>query len=260
MRCPPFSTRGGSFLENITTIKINERLIVPLDLPNYEEAEAMVHLLSPTVTYFKVGMELYYAAGRNATNLVKHSKAKIFLDLKLHDIPNTVARALDQLTEIGVDMINVHISGGETMLKAAREAVETRAAHLGIDRPKLLGVTVLTSISDEDLQQDGYNETVLELVKRRTLLALECGLDGIVCSPKEAGLVKEVSAGKLFTVTPGIRLIEAGDDQKRVTTPEVAINGGSDYLVVGRPITQAADPLAAAREFQRIIEEAVKNA
>lgn len=239
-------------------IPTQERLIAALDLPHYEQAESLVQSLYPTVQYFKIGMEMFYASGRPVAELVLRTGAKLFLDLKLHDIPNTVARALEQLTEIGAHMINVHIAGGEAMLVASREAVEKRAAQLGVPRPLLLGVTVLTSTTQEELQADGHPLSPKELVRRRAELALKTGLDGIVCSPLEAALVKEVSGGRLFTVTPGIRPISREDDQRRIATPTDAIKGGSDYLVVGRPIYAAADPLASAQAIQREIEEAVQ--
>ncbi|MCL2497918.1 MAG: orotidine-5'-phosphate decarboxylase [Symbiobacteriaceae bacterium] len=236
-------------------LKPEERLIVALDVANHETAAQLVEQLTPAVSYFKIGLELFYAANRQTAQLVVASGAKLFLDLKLHDIPNTVSRAIVQLVEIGASMVNFHISGGRAMLEAAREAAERRAAQLGVPPPLLLGVTVLTSLAAEDLAAEGIALAPHLVVEKRTRLAWEAGLDGIVCSPQEAALVKEVSGGRLFTVTPGIRQADNADDHSRYTTPAVAIKGGSDYLVVGRPIYEAADPLAAALAIQQQIKE-----
>ena len=241
----------------MTKLLPQDRLIVPLDVPHYEDAELLYQLLSPSVRWFKVGYEMFYASGRSITDMLARNNTKFFLDLKLHDIPNTVGKGMEQLVETGMSMITVHTSGGQAMMMAAREAAEKRSAELGVPRPLILGVTVLTSLSAEDLAADGYNLTLAEIVHRRSVLALDSGLDGIVCSPAEASVVKEATGGKLFTVTPGIRPRAAVDDQRRVATPFEAIRGGSDYLVVGRPIYAAADPLVAAQSVLKEIEEAL---
>ena len=239
------------------TLSPKDRLIVPLDVPHYEDAEQLYQLLSPEVHWFKVGYEMFYASGRSITDMLTRNNTQFFLDLKLHDIPNTVGKGMEQLVETGMSMVTVHTSGGKAMMMAAREAAEKRSTELGIPRPLLLGVTVLTSLSEEDLQADGFALSVAEIVRRRSVLAMESGLDGIVCSPAEASLVKEATGGKLFTVTPGIRPQAAGDDQQRVATPFAAIQSGSDYLVVGRPIYAAVDPLAAAQAVLKEIKEAL---
>ena len=226
-------------------IPAENRLIVPMDVESLEKAEILFDQLSQKVRFFKVGYELYYASGRKGIDLAKSKGAKIFLDLKLHDIPNTVAKAVEQLVNCGVDMLTLHISGGAPMMEAAREAAERRAGILGIKRPTLLGVTVLTSMTESDLQSDGIQIGLEELVIRRALFAQTHGIDGVICSPKEAASIKKMSGGGLITVTPGIRLSEDHGDQKRVTTPMEAMRGGSDYIVVGRPIYAAANPSQA---------------
>lgn len=239
-------------------IPAENRLIVPMDVESLEKAEILFDMLGHKVRFFKVGYELYYTAGRKGIDLAKSKGASIFLDLKLHDIPNTVAKAVEQLVNYGVDMLTLHISGGAPMMEAAREAAERRAALLGIKRPTLLGVTVLTSISENDLQSDGIQIGLEELVIRRALFAQTRGMDGVICSPKEAASIKKMSGGGLITVTPGIRLVEDHGDQKRVTTPMEAMRGGSDYIVVGRPIYAAANPSQAFDEIIANMKEGLE--
>ena len=236
-------------------LNLRDRLIVALDYPDLPSAEHLVNSVSSQVGYFKVGFELYLAAGPKAIALAKQNDAKVFLDLKLHDIPNTVGKAVEQLINYGVNMMTVHISGGAAMIHAAREAAERRSAALGITRPLILGVTVLTSLNEEDLLQDGNSLGLDELVVRRALLAQANGADGVICSPREAALVKRFFGGTLYTVTPGIRMITVQDDQKRVTTPAAAMAGGSDYIVVGRAITAAEDPAAAVQAILQNMKE-----
>lgn len=226
-------------------IPVENRLIVPMDVPSLAKAEQLFDQIGHKVCFFKIGYELYYASGRQGIDLAKSKGAKLFLDLKLHDIPNTVSKAVEQLVNYGIDMLTLHISGGGPMLEAAREAAERRASALGIRRPLLLGVTVLTSINETDLQTDGIQVGLEELVIRRALFAQTHGVDGVICSPKEAASIKKMSGGGLITVTPGIRMTAEHGDQKRVTTPMEAMIGGSDYIVVGRPIYDAANPSQA---------------
>ena len=200
--------------------------------------------------FVKIGMELFYAAGPQIVRDIKERGHKIFLDLKLHDIPNTVKKAMKVLSALDVDMTNVHASGTIEMMKAALEGL-TRPDGT---RPILIAVTQLTSTSEERMQKEllinaGINETIVKYASN----AAEAGLDGVVCSPLEAGMVKEACGSSFFTITPGIRFADAkADDQVRITTPERAREIGSDYIVVGRPITAAADPVAA---YQRCVTE-----
>ena len=202
--------------------------------------------------FVKIGMELYYAAGPSIVKAIKERGHKIFLDLKLHDIPNTVKKAMAVLSELGVDMCNVHAAGTKRMMSAAIEGL-TRPDGT---RPLLIAVTQLTSTDEQTMHDDLLiGEPLDNVVMHYAKNAMEAGLDGVVCSPLEAGKVHGVCSDKFVTVTPGIRFA-GGDvgDQKRVTTPEMAKELGSDYIVVGRPITAAEDPVAA---YERCVAEFV---
>ena len=221
-------------------------VIIALD---FSSAEAVFSFLDkfenePRKPFVKIGMELYYAEGPAIVREIKRRGHKIFLDLKLHDIPNTVMKAMAVLSRLDVDMTNLHAAGTIEMMKAAVKGL-TRPDGT---RPILLAVTQLTSTSEEAMQNELLiNATMPDTVKKYAQNALEAGLDGVVCSPLEAKLVKEACGGEFWTVTPGIRFAD-GDvgDQKRIMTPEKA-KAASDYIVVGRPITAAADPVAAYR-------------
>jgi orotidine-5'-phosphate decarboxylase len=215
-----------------------DRVIVPLDLPSVAAAEAMVTRLGDSVTFYKIGYQLAYAGGLPLVSQLVKSGKKVFLDLKLHDIGNTVARGVESVAKLGATFLTVH-----AYPQTLKAAVEGRA---GSDL-KLLAVTVLTSYDDSDLHAAGYRLGVSDLVEARAQQAQVLGLDGIVCSPEEATALRKLVGHQMTLVTPGIRPAgsEVGD-QKRIMTPARAIAAGSDYLVVGRPITGAADPRAAA--------------
>lgn len=217
------------------------RIIVALDYANAKDALALASRLDPRQCRVKVGKELYTAAGPALVEKLRRSGFGIFLDLKYHDIPNTVVGACLAAAELGVWMINVHALGGRAMMLAARQAL-VRAGK----PPKLTAVTLLTSMGAADMADVGLSGSPQDAVLRLARLAQECGLDGVVCSPQEAGLLRK-HCGKSFTlVTPGIRPAEAAqDDQQRSATPRQAIANGADYLVIGRPITRAPDPHAA---------------
>lgn len=195
--------------------------------------------------FLKIGMELYYAAGNEIVREIKRRGHKIFLDLKLHDIPNTVRKAMKVLSALDVDMVNVHASGTIEMMKAAKEGLTREDGT----RPLLIAVTQLTSTSQEAMQsQLLIGATINDTIAKYAQNTKEAGLDGVVCSPLEAALVKEACGQKFMTITPGIRFADSStDDQVRITTPEKARAIGSDYIVVGRPITAADDPVAAYR-------------
>jgi orotidine-5'-phosphate decarboxylase len=220
------------------SIAPRDRLIVPLDLPSVAAAEAMVTRLGDSVTFYKIGYQLAYAGGLMLVPQLVRSGKKVFLDLKLHDIGNTVARGVESVAKLGATFLTVH-----AYPQTLKAAVEGRA---GSDL-KLLAVTVLTSYDDGDLHAAGYRLNVSDLVEARAQQAQVLGLDGIVCSPEEAAALRKLVGHQMTLVTPGIRPAgsEVGD-QKRIMTPARAIAAGSDYLVVGRPITGAADPKAAA--------------
>ena len=219
------------------------RVFVALDFPAAADALVLVDRLDPKACGLKIGKELFVSAGPDLVCRIVERGFAVFLDLKFHDIPNTVAGACAAATRLGVAMLNVHASGGRAMLAAAREAVD-RAASAG-NAPLLIAVTVLTSLSDADLREIGYDFDAPDLSARLALLAQSCRLDGVVCSAQEASILRSVVGRDFKLVTPGIRLAGAArDDQTRITTPETAIKDGADYLVIGRPITHAADPAA----------------
>jgi orotidine-5'-phosphate decarboxylase len=222
----------------IATIAPRDRLIVALDLPDVAVAEAMVARLGDSVTFYKIGYQLAYAGGLSLVHSLAAAGKKVFVDLKLHDIGNTVARGVESVAGLGATFLTVH-AYPQTM----KAAVEARA---GSDL-KILAVTVLTSYDDADLAAAGYRLGVSELVEARAGQAQELGIDGLVCSPEEAASLRKIVGDRMRLVTPGIRPAGAATgDQKRIMTPGRAIAVGADYLVVGRPVMEAADPKAAA--------------
>ncbi len=228
------------------------RIIVALDYPDAKGALALASRLDPQLCRLKVGNELFTAAGPAMIEKLMRPGFGLFLDLKYHDIPNTVASACVAAAGLGVWMINVHALGGRAMMSAAREALASTNKP-----PKLIAVTLLTSMGAADMGDVGLAGNPRDAVLRLARLAQGCGLDGVVCSPQEAADLRG-QCGKTFTlVTPGIRPAEAAqDDQQRVATPRQAISDGADYIVIGRPITRAADPLVALR---RINDEITKG-
>ena len=226
------------------------RIIVALDLADADAALALAGRLSSQLCRLKVGKELFTTAGPALVELLVKRGYSIFLDLKFHDIPNTVAQACKAAAGLGVWMLNVHAMGGRAMMAAAREAVGEAA-----DRPRLLAVTVLTSMGAQDLVDIGIGVPAEEAVSRLAQLTMSSGLDGVVCSALEASRLRRERGNDFLLVTPGIRPeSELADDQKRVATPRGAIAAGASYLVVGRPITRAADPLSALRSIQAEID------
>jgi orotidine-5'-phosphate decarboxylase len=218
-----------------------DRLIVALDFPSAEAAMDMVDQLQGTCRWFKVGMELYYAAGNSVIERLHERGFEVFLDLKLHDIPNTVAGAVRSVTGVGASLLTIHAGGGERMMRAAAEAASAPNA------PRLLAITVLTSIDTAELSAVGVTGTPAAQVLRLARLAQTTGIDGLVCSAEEVAAVREAMGPAALLVTPGIRPAAADvGDQSRVATPAQAIARGASMLVVGRPITQAADPAKAA--------------
>ncbi|MEY4589024.1 MAG: hypothetical protein RL497_1100 [Pseudomonadota bacterium] len=213
-------------------------LIVALDYPNAEAAYALANRLDPRYCRLKVGKELFTSAGPKVVETLQNKGFECFLDLKFHDIPATVAKAVTASAHLGVWMVNLHASGGVPMMAAARDALAN------ITRPPLLiAVTVLTSMSQEVFEQTGFKGSIAERVAFLAGLSVEAGLDGVVCSAIEAAAVKQLGGTGFITVTPGIRPLGADNqDQSRVLTPEAAVAAGSDYLVIGRPITEAPDP------------------
>lgn len=228
---------------------MNPRVIVALDFPSAAAAKPLVAALDPTLCRIKIGNELFTAAGPAFVAALIEKHFSVFLDLKFHDIPETVEKACRAAANLGVWMINVHASGGEKMLEAARRGISHKA-----NPPLLVGVTLLTSLAAPDTKILGWRSSIPETVLRLAQLAKRCKLDGVVCSAQEAALLRVQLGPKFLLVTPGIRLGgEKQDDQQRVMTPQAARTAGADYLVVGRPITQNENPLKVLQEINRQI-------
>ncbi len=228
----------------------SDRLIVALDVSHAERAVGLVDVLKPCAGMFKVGMELFYSAGGGIVREIKEKGCRVFLDLKLHDIPNTVAGAARALTRLGPDMINLHAPGGPEMIRAAAAAVGEEAGRQGTARPLVIAVTVLTSIDQKTFNMLGFSGKVEHFVEAWARMAMDCGLDGVVASPEEVPVIRKACGPDFIVVTPGVRPSwwDAGD-QKRFTTPAAAISAGATQIVVGRPITGSSDPLASAMKI-----------
>lgn len=234
----------------------SDKLIVALDVPNMAKVRQLVEQLDDSVSYYKVGMELFYGVGIDVVRYLKNSGKSIFVDLKMHDIPNTVAQGASMLTKMGMSMLNVHALGGAAMMKGAAEAVANTAASLNIPRPKLIAVTVLTSMNDEDWDTLNYKLSIPEQVVLLAKMAQDSGLDGVVASPQEAALIRKACGDEFLIVTPGVRPQGAeSNDQSRIATPAMAMQNGATHLVVGRPITKAANPRAAAEQILKEMGE-----
>ncbi|MDI9818774.1 MULTISPECIES: orotidine-5'-phosphate decarboxylase [unclassified Legionella] len=230
---------------------MNTKLIIALDFANQNEALALVSKLDPEQCALKIGSEMFTLFGADFVRLLIKKGFKIFLDLKFHDIPNTVAQACRACAELGAWMINVHASGGLAMMQAAREAL----IPYGEKRPLLTAVTVLTSMSESELPAVGLNVPLEVQVKKLARLAYQANLDGVVCSAFEVSLIKSSCKPSFLTVTPGIRLADdKKDDQSRVMTPLEASQSGSDFLVIGRPITRAPEPAKVVQQILQSIE------
>jgi orotidine-5'-phosphate decarboxylase len=225
------------------------KIIVALDYPQAAPALELVQRLEPSLCRLKVGKELFTIAGPQFVEQLQKRGFDVFLDLKFHDIPNTTAQACKAAASLGVWMVNVHALGGRRMMETAREALENVA-----NRPQLIAVTVLTSMAQEDLHGIGITASPAEMVSRLAGLAKDSGLDGVVCSAQEASALRQQCGKDFCLVTPGIRPANAAaNDQSRIMTPRAALEAGSSYLVIGRPITQAADPLMALKEISQDI-------
>ena len=229
---------------------IKTPLFVAIDTADAAEARRLIEAVAPITGAIKMGLEFFVHNGPDGIRrALDKLDAALFLDLKLHDIPNTVAGAIASATALRPTFITVHTNGGEAMLRAARESAETAAAKLGVPRPLILGVTVLTSLTDADLKVMGHLVPLSDQVRRLALLAQDCHLDGIVCSPHELRELRTLCGKDITLLCPGIRPKGAKtDDQKRTLTPSEAMANGANYLVVGRPITGAQDPAAAAHD------------
>jgi orotidine-5'-phosphate decarboxylase len=242
-------------MKNTSNKNAIDKLIFALDAASLDEALFWIDLLSGHVGMFKVGKELFASVGPQIVDCIKLRGQRVFLDLKFHDIPNTVARAAEAAVRLGVDMFNVHASGGSKMIRETVSAVEAAAAKIGRVKPVVLAVTVLTSLNDDDLREIGFAKTTNDLVLHLATMAQKAGADGVVASPQDIATLRAHLGNDFILVTPGIRLSQESlkDDQKRTLSAQEAVKLGADYIVVGRPIRQAADPLAASRNIVREI-------
>jgi orotidine-5'-phosphate decarboxylase len=238
---------------------MRERLITALDIDSLDQAQELVRLLAREVGMFKIGKQLFTHAGPQAVRLIQELGGEIFLDLKFHDIPNTVAKAAIEATRMGVKMFNVHASGSLEMMRLTVKEVERVCRQEKRRKPIMLAVTVLTSLNQDDLKRVGVDGKVADQVVRLALLTKEAGMDGVVASPQEVGDIREACGRHFVIVSPGIRPTDSKrNDQQRVMTPGQAVRAGVDYIVVGRPILEARDPSAAARNIVAEMEQAGK--
>jgi orotidine-5'-phosphate decarboxylase len=225
-------------------------IIVALDVPTAEQAIALAEQVAPAVGAFKIGSELFTASGPEIVRRIRATGASVFLDLKFHDIPNTVAKAVANAVRLDVQMLTIHTSGGLAMMQAAEESAQKTAAQAGLNAPLVLGVTVLTSMSGDDLAQIGANTNVGAQVDRLAQLAARAGLRGLVCSPLEVAGLRQSLPREMQFVTPGIRTgADAAGDQKRTLSAREALDAGATWLVIGRPIYAAANPREAAEQI-----------
>lgn len=230
-----------------------DKIIFALDVEHFREAQHWVNLLKDRIGIFKVGKQLFTHAGPKVIDMIRQKGQKVFLDLKFHDIPNTVAKAGEEATKLNVTMFNLHALGGFEMMKKTVETSRAMAKSLSIPKPLILAVTLLTSMDEGMLKEVGIQGPLVEEVGRLALLSMKAGVDGVIASPQEIGIIRERCGNKYLIVTPGIRLpTDKKDDQKRTLTPKEAILAGANYLVVGRPIREAKDPIEAV---QRIMED-----
>ncbi len=238
--------------------EVRNRLIFALDVDDFSTAESWVEKLHENVGVFKVGKQLFTRCGPDVVKMIQAHGGEVFLDLKYHDIPNTVAKAAIEACKLGVKIFNVHALGGAEMMRKTVEEVDVYCASAGINRPIMLAVTILTSSTEETLRAVGIDRPIVEMVPRLAKLAKDAGFDGVVASPKEVTLIRAACGDDFAIVTPGVRpTFAALDDQKRVTTPTDAITAGATALVIGRPISAASDPLEAAGKILTEIETAL---
>jgi len=244
-------------MKNTSNNRPGDKLIFALDAADYDEAQSLIELLAGHVGMFKVGKELFTSLGPKIVDSIKQKGGRIFLDLKFHDIPNTVARAAEAAVRMNVDMFNVHAAGGSKMISETVQAVTACAQKQGIPQPIVLAVTVLTSLNNDDLNEIGFTHSTNDLVLRLAKMAQKAGASGVVASPQDIEALRKEVSGDFVIVTPGIRSSAepVKDDQKRTLSAFEAIKAGADYIVVGRPIRQAKDPLAACRQIVQEIAD-----
>ncbi|MDP2912627.1 MAG: orotidine-5'-phosphate decarboxylase [Candidatus Omnitrophota bacterium] len=232
-----------------------DRLIIALDVDSEDKAMRLVEKLKGRVKFFKVGLELFSSCGPAIIDRIKEAGCGVFLDLKFHDIPNTVSKAAVSVTRLGVFMLNIHALGGYEMIRKTVIAVSEEARKKKLNKPKILAVTILTSMDGFELNKIGISDNIEKEVLKLARLSKAAGADGVVASPQETALIRKECGKDFIIVTPGVRPEGAGPgDQKRFATPRGAITGGADFIVVGRPIIEAPDPLEAARKVLEEIE------
>lgn len=237
----------------MTPVSPKDRIIFALDVEHFHEAQHWVTLLKDRVGIFKVGKQLFTHSGPKVIDMICQKGQKAFLDLKYHDIPNTVAKAGEEATKHQVAMFNLHAMGGLEMMRKTVDASRAVSKSLNLSKPIILAVTILTSMDEEGLKEVGIQGPLIEEVGRLAFLSQKAGVDGVVASPQEIGIIRQRCGERFLIVTPGIRHpSDKKDDQKRTLTPREAIEAGADYLVIGRPIKQAKDPIEAV---QRIVED-----
>jgi orotidine-5'-phosphate decarboxylase len=234
-----------------------DRIIFPLDVPSLEQGRELVRLLREHIGLFKVGMEVFTGVGPDVVRMIRDEGGEVFLDLKFHDIPNTVAHAVAQAARLDVRLVDVHTAGGPVMMTKAAEQLNQVCEAEGLARPRLIGITVLTSLDEQGWIATGHTGGIEESVASLARLARDNGLDGVVASPKEIKAIRQACGEDFLIVTPGVRPAGADvQDQKRIATPGKAVADGADYIVVGRPIRQAKDPAAAADAIAKEIGNA----
>jgi orotidine-5'-phosphate decarboxylase len=240
-------------------MEARDRMILALDVDHFQEAQDLVREFKDHVGMFKVGKQLFTHCGTKIIDFIKMRDAKVFLDLKYHDIPNTVSKAGIEAAKLGVDMFNVHASGGFTMMQSAKQALVDAGKKLTIERPRIIAVTVLTSLDDAELARIGIALSAAELTKKLALLAREAGLDGVVASGQDAAMIRELCGKDFIIVTPGVRLAEGADDQKRIITPKAAVQAGATYIVLGRAVLDTPKPGETLTRIEQDIRDAVSG-
>ena len=236
-----------------------EKIILALDVEHFEEAQRIVMEFKDHVGMFKVGKQLFTHCGPKIVDFIKLKNSKVFLDLKYHDIPNTVSKAAVEAAKLGVDMLNVHASGGLAMMKETKTALLNAVKKFRLQRPKIIGVTVLTSMDDAEFKRMGLNISVSQLTKNLALLAKEAGLDGVVAAGGDIEMIRELCGKEFVIVTPGVRLEEKKDDQKRVITPKEALLKGATYIVLGRAIMDSENPKALLEKTCEDLKNAISE-
>lgn len=229
-------------------MEILKKVIVALDVDGMEEVKKFVDLLRE-VEIFKIGPRLFLKYGSEVVDSLREKGKKVFLDLKFHDIPNTVHYSVREAVKLGVSMMTIHTLGGKEMIKSAVEGAKEESKKLGIEKPKIMGVTILTSMDEENSKEVGFGYSIKEMVKRLAILAFENGMDGVIASPREIKIIRESTGEKFLVATPGIRFEEGKDDQKRTLSPSEALSLGANYIIIGRPILT---------QPEKVIEELLK--